>query len=164
MRLTETSLSTTRAQTGFTLLEVLIAIVVLSIGLLGLAGLQSTGMRNNHDAYARTQGVALANDMADRIRANMTGFNAGNYDNTAAFSASCENNTGCNPQAMAQHDTFRWQQALTALPSGQGDVAVAGGLVTVTVRWDNTRTGVAGLGCDPLNPADLACLRVVFQP
>lgn len=158
------SLRHSHKQIGFTLIEVLIAVIVLSIGLLGLAGLQSTGLRHNHDAYARTLGATLSNDMADRIRANMAGFSAGHYDNTATFSAACENNTGCTPQQMAQHDTFRWQQGLAALPSGQGDVLINGGLVTVTVRWDAGRTGAAGLGCDPANAADLTCLRIIYQP
>lgn len=149
---------------GFTMIEVLIAIVVLSIGLLGLAGLQSTGLRNNQDAYARTVAATLANDMADRIRANMAGFNAGNYNNTASATAGCLNNTGCTPQEMAETDTYYWNQALAALPSGQGVVSTVGGLVTVTVRWDNARSGATGTGCDPNNPADMACLAVVFQP
>jgi type IV pilus assembly protein PilV len=152
------------AVAGFTMLEVLIAVVVLSIGLLGLAGLQSVGLRNSNDAYARTQGATLANDMADRIRANMAGFNAGNYNNTAAYTAGCENNTGCTPQQMAQHDTFLWQGALAALPAGQGDVTTNAGLVTVTVRWDNNRTGATGLGCDPDAITDLTCVRVIYQP
>lgn len=153
-----------RSVAGFTLLEVLIAVVVLSIGLLGLAGLQTTGLRNNQDAYVRTVATTLANDMADRMRANMAGFNAGNYDNNAAQSAICETNSGCSPQAMAQHDTFLWNQALAALPSGQGDVATNGGIVTVTVRWDSNRTGVNGLGCSGDPNVDLACLSVMFQP
>ncbi len=149
---------------GFTMLEVLIAIVVLSIGLLGLAGLQSTGLRNSQDAYSRTLATTLANDMADRIRSNMAGFNAGNYDNTAASTAGCTNNTGCTPQEMAETDTAFWNQSLALLPSGQGDVATNAGLVTVTVRWDNTRSGATGTGCSGDPAVDMECLRVIFQP
>jgi type IV pilus assembly protein PilV len=148
---------------GFTLLEVLIAVVVLSIGLLGLAGLQTTGLRNNQDAYARTQAATLANDMADRIRANMAGFNAGNYDNTAAYTTSC-GTSGCSPLQMAQHDTSLWNDALATLPSGQGVVANNAGLVTVTVMWDNSRTGVTGTDCGGDPNVDLACLSVMFTP
>ncbi len=57
-------------QTGFSLLEVLIAIVITSIGLLGLAGMQATGLRNNHSAYHRSQATVLAYDIADRMRSN----------------------------------------------------------------------------------------------
>jgi len=57
-------------QSGFTLLEVLVAILVLSIGLLGLAGLMASSIRNNHSAYQRTQATWLAYDMIDRMRVN----------------------------------------------------------------------------------------------
>jgi type IV pilus modification protein PilV len=57
-------------QHGFTLVEVLVTVVILAVGLLGLAGLQAVSMRNNHSAYERTQAVQLAYDMADRVRAN----------------------------------------------------------------------------------------------
>lgn len=55
---------------GFTLVEVLVALLILSIGLLGLAGLQAGGLRSNHSAYLRSQAVMLAHDMADRMRSN----------------------------------------------------------------------------------------------
>ncbi len=163
MNLPYTTSSTPQQAAGFTLLEVLIAVVVLSIGLLGLAGLQTTGLRNNQDAYARTQAATLANDMADRIRANMAGFNAGNYDNTASTTATC-NSSGCTPQQMAEHDTSLWNTALAVLPSGQGTVATNAGLVTVTVMWDNSRTGATGTDCGPDPAVDLSCLLVMFQP
>lgn len=153
-----------RNHAGFTLLEVLIAVVVLSIGLLGLAGLQTTGLRNNQDAYARTVAATLANDMADRIRANMAGFEAGDYNNTSEAHSYCETVSGCSPDEMAEHDTFMWNQALAALPNGQGNVATNARIVTVTVFWDNARTGATGTGCDPGNPDDLTCLRIMFQP
>jgi len=55
---------------GFTLIEALIAVVILAIGLLGIAGLQATNLKNNQSAYNRSQATLLAYDMADRIRAN----------------------------------------------------------------------------------------------
>ena len=61
---------------GFTLLEILIAVGVLSIGLLGIAGLQALGQRSNHSAYLRSQATALAYDMIDRMRANKAGVQA----------------------------------------------------------------------------------------
>lgn len=153
------------SQTGFTMLEVLIAVVVLSIGLLGLAGLQTTGLRNSQSAYGRTQATHLANDMGDRIRANMAGFDGGFYDNDAAATATCENNTGCTPQQMAENDTLLWQQILQqSLPNGQGTVATNAGIVTVTVMWDNNRTGAVGTACGSDPNVDLTCLTIMFQP
>ena len=60
---------------GFTLIEVLIAMLVLAVGLLGLAGLQATSLRNNQSAYNRSQATQLAYDLADRMRANFTEAN-----------------------------------------------------------------------------------------
>ena len=59
-------------QRGTTLIEVLIALIVLSIGLLGLALLQVTSVQSNHSAYYRSQATVLAHDLADRMRANRT--------------------------------------------------------------------------------------------
>jgi type IV pilus assembly protein PilV len=115
-----------KAAAGFTLLEVLVAVVVLSIGLLGLASLQVSGLRFNHSAYLRTQATLLAEELADRMRANRPGFNANNYDNpAAAFNAACRTIAGCAPAQMAQNDIAEWQQALaTLLPNGQGVVCL----------------------------------------
>ena len=61
-----------RRESGFSLIEVLVALLVLSIGLLGLAALQAQGLRFNHDAYVRTQATNLAYDIVDRMRVNNT--------------------------------------------------------------------------------------------
>jgi len=57
---------------GFTLIEALVALIVLSIGLLGIAGMQISGLRANQSAASRTQASYLADDIADRMRANYT--------------------------------------------------------------------------------------------
>lgn len=66
-----------RRQHGFTLIEVLVSLIVLAIGLLGLAQLQARGLKFNQDAYARSQATVLAYEMIDRMRANRD--NAANY-------------------------------------------------------------------------------------
>src|SRR3569833_4040642 len=135
-------------QRGFTMLEVLISVVVLSIGLLGIAGLQAPGQRNNHSAYLRSQATALAYDMIDRMRANQAGVTSGAYTaintttNTYANPGSLT--SGCSTAQMAQYDMYEWQTQLTArLPSGNGSVAGngAGTSFTVTVRWGDGRGG-----------------------
>ena len=60
-----------KTNSGFTLIEVLIAMLVLAVGLLGLAGMQATGIRNNLSAYNRSLATQLAYDMADRMRSNV---------------------------------------------------------------------------------------------
>ena len=134
-------------QKGFTLLEVLVAIVVLSIGLLGLAGLMASSVRNNHSAYQRTQAAWLAYDMVDRMRANRTAavdpLAANNY-NVAIGAASASS-------GLALADVNDWKTALvTTLPAGNGSIAVtaATGATIVVVQWNDAR----GTGGDPLNP------------
>ncbi len=118
---------------GFTLVEVLIAVVILSIGLLGLAGLQTLALRQNNSSQGRSQAVELINDLADRMRANRVGVDAGNYVLPAApfnpgfdcmtnFAGTSSGNN-CNAAEMAAVDLFAWQTAVQqALPLGQGQM------------------------------------------
>ncbi|HAN56512.1 MAG TPA: type IV pilus modification protein PilV [Betaproteobacteria bacterium] len=123
-------------QKGFTLLEVLVAIVVLSIGLLGLAGLMASSVRNNHSAYQRTQAAWLAYDMVDRMRANRAyAVTLATDYNVALGSASASAN-------LAGTDVTDWKTALsTTLPAGDGSVVVNGttGAATVIVQWNDAR-------------------------
>lgn len=129
-------------QSGFTLLEILVAIVVLSLGLLGLAGLQAATLRNNQIAYYRAIAIQQTYDIADRIRANQAGAKAGNYNNPSATHHAC---APCNnPQEMAEEDFFQWNSNnASLLPAGAGTVVSgAGGSYVVTVNWnENTESG-----------------------
>ena len=113
-------------QRGFTLIEILIAIVVFSIGLLGLAGLQLTSFRNVHDAHLRSVATLMAYDMADRMRANRVAFLAGGYDDpNAVTDADCTQAAGCTPANLAQNDFAEWTTTLAAtLPQGAGEVCI----------------------------------------
>ncbi|HHJ37997.1 MAG TPA: type IV pilus modification protein PilV [Methylothermaceae bacterium] len=117
----------TRYQSGFTLVEILVSVLVLGIGLLGLAGLQTTGLKSNHSANLRTQATLLAYDMADRIRANKAGVDGGFYDKPTATDKGCvwDGNTpnNCTAQELAQHDAQEWLDTLAReLPQGTGIV------------------------------------------
>lgn len=160
-------------QTGLTMLEVLVSLVVMSIGLLGLAGLQATGLRSNTGSYLRTIATTQAYAIADRMRANPLGVAAGNYDALGPGSEDpeCATSTvgspaqGCTAEQMAQYDAYAWNsENARLLPNGTGTVAVNGTLYTITVMWDDNRTGATGTGCDPTNPEDMACFRVTLQP
>jgi len=112
---------------GVTMLEVLIAILIISIGLLGMAGMQAAGLRANVGASQRSAATMLAYDMADRMRANMAGVIAGNYDltplNVPTQQPTCLQVVGCTVQQMAQNDAWEWNQAIqNTLPSGMGIV------------------------------------------
>lgn len=133
-RVLPATLHESRTGRGFTLIEVLIAVLVLSIGLLGLAGLQATSLQFNHSANLRSQATNLAYEMTDRMRANRDAALNGQYN--LAIDASTPG-TGTVPGA----DLAAWRGALaTRLPSGTGSVAVdAGGIATIVVRWDDSR-------------------------
>lgn len=109
---------------GFSLLEVLITMLVLSIGLLGIAGLQAVSLRNSHVSSLRSQAAWLAADMSDRMRANLAGLSG--YENIVPENVYSDPgciNTGCTPAQMAQYDAYQWMTALAAqLPSGTGSV------------------------------------------
>lgn len=156
----------TESDTGFTLIEVLVAVLVLSIGLLGLAGLQANSLRFNTDSSIQTQAAYMANDMADRMRANAGTATLITYPSaTATQVASCYNTGGCTPGQMASNDLYEWNQALAGLPAGQGTItALGGGVYNITVRWDELRNGATGLGCDPAVNTDLRCLSITTQP
>lgn len=131
---------------GFSLIEVLIALVVFSIGLLGVAGLQMSGLRANHSSALRTQTTYLAYDMADRMRANIQGINDGNYLNLSGDPGDpgCSA-SGCTPALMAQTDLHEWNLANASnLPSGSGAVCLD--------STPNDGTPVA-IACDGLGTA-----------
>ncbi|MEJ2686696.1 MAG: type IV pilus modification protein PilV [Gammaproteobacteria bacterium] len=140
---------------GFTLFEVLIALLILSIGLLGLAALFTSGMKSNHGAYMRTQATLLAYDMADRMRANATGVANGDYDSISATppgshpqcaTSSSTTASDCTPQQIAIFDHYQWDKELqTLLPHGQGTVAKQANSPNylITVMWDGNQTGSA---------------------
>lgn len=129
---------------GFTLIEVLIAMLVLAVGLLGLAGLQATSLKNNQGAYYRSQATQLAYDLADRMRANIAG--KANYTailpSSATAKANCLTTTGCSPANLAENDLFEWNSAVSNnLPGGIGTLAVASNMFTITITWDEDRDG-----------------------
>lgn len=140
-----------QSQHGFTLLEVLVAVVVFSVGLLGLAGLQVMNLKLSHDSLLRSTATILAKDMADRMRANLSQVELGgtspynNPNGNATPNPNCiskdsSGNTidsSCSPSQMALYDFYEWSNQLSGsaatswhpqvksqLPSGQGIVCI----------------------------------------
>lgn len=127
------------------------ALVVLSIGLLGVAALQVEGLQTSRSALVRTRAVLLASDMVDRIRANprAAASYTANWDPKGLPTPCADNPLGmigadCTPDQMADYDVFVWKQALApngpnGLPGGEGslqfDDTVAPPQHTVLVRW-----------------------------
>lgn len=129
-----------RKQTGFTLIEVMVSVVVLAIGLLGLAGLQATSMRFNSSAYLRSQATSLAYDIADRIRANVIMARNGSYDGVAIQNPPPACAVIAPVGSLAQQDIQAWRNALACtLPSGTGSVTRNGTIFTIIVQWDDSR-------------------------
>jgi type IV pilus assembly protein PilV len=153
------------AQSGFTLLEVMIALVIFSIGLLGLSGLQAISLQNNQVAYSRTVATMLAYDMADRIRANNPAPPAipANYATAPLISHDCVNST-CTSAQMAEQDRFEWNAAVADpnnnLLNAVGSIALAGTTYTITIGWDENRTG-ATISC---GSAGIACVSIAVTP
>lgn len=153
----KTTLSPARfGQVGFTLLEVLIAIVILAIGLLGIAGMQANSIRNNQNAYLRGQATMLAYDIIERMRANRTLAINGNY--------SVALGSGGSGSGIALTDITEWKgdstlgTGLESLPSGDGSVTVdLAGNAVVEIRWVDRMCAPGSLntGVDancPVNP------------
>jgi type IV pilus assembly protein PilV len=107
-----------RRQSGITLIEVLIAVLVLAIGLLGIAGLQTSAMTTNYTSYQYTQASILAQSMLERIRANRAAYANGNsYYNLSAGTAptagtDCSSGT-CSAQDQANWDMGVWYAQIT---------------------------------------------------
>ncbi len=136
-----------RQSFGFTLLEVLVAVVIVSLGMLGVAALLVTVHKADTSSYIQQQAVQTAYDMLDRMRANLQGTQAGNYigtyTGTPASPPACQGagNT-CTAQQMAAFDTSQWTSSLDELPSGSGTIASAASSngtinVTVSVSWSD---------------------------
>lgn len=127
---------------GFTLIEVMVAILVLSIGLLGLAGLMAASLKNSHSAYLRTQATWFAYDALDRMRANRSVALANGYD--LAMS------TAPGGSGLAATDLSEWDTALAGtLPEGDGSIEVisATRAVKIIIQWNDTR-GTSGLAAE----------------
>ena len=120
---------------GFTLIEVLISVVIFSVGLLGLAGLQATGIKLNHSSLLRTQATLLSYDITDSMRANKEAAIDPDYSYNIDFVGTPASG------GLAQEDLESWFANLALLlPSGQGSVDVdANNRATVVVQWDGNR-------------------------
>jgi type IV pilus assembly protein PilV len=141
---------------GFTLIEVLVSLVVLSIGLLGTAKLMLFSSRSNDSAYLRSQATELAYEILDNIRANQQQAIAGSYATALATAPTnpgftCVGGVACTPANLALYDIYQWKMRLNAtsgllpagaLPGGQGSVVttLTGAQTTVVIKvsWDDS--------------------------
>jgi type IV pilus assembly protein PilV len=122
-----------RHSAGFSLVEVLISIAILSVALLGTAALTAASLKNTNNSYYRSLATIFADDMLDRMRANVVQARAGKYDFTDADSITAGT-------SLEHFDCVEWLTTVQdALPGGTGsvDVDTAAGTVTIVVTWDD---------------------------
>ena|SRR5690606_16129672 len=117
-------------QSGFSLLEVLIAVLVLGIGLLGVAGLQNTTVRSMQGSYERSQAIILLDMLAERLRADSENARIGNYD------------MACDNEALETWNNLV-REALNN-PEACVDITYNGALqeYTLTLNWADERFSV----------------------
>ena len=130
------------------MVEVLVALVVLSVGMLGISALYVITMRSGTGAIYRLQAVSLANDLSERIRANRGASVA--YQGAAANNNCGPGGVQCTPALLAADDLFVWNQQIAAtLPAATWTVAVTGAITpfdyVITLNWS-----------EPGNPAPLS--------
>lgn len=148
-------------QSGTTIIEVLVSLLILSTGLLGMLGLQTMSLGNTQTSYLRTQAGVMSADVIERMHANVQGVAAGSYTaTTGQLSEACLSAVGCSSNALAMHDLAEWRAALAAgLPDGTGvicrdaspedgtpsvpDCDGVGEDYAVKIWWDGQRTGIA---------------------
>ncbi|MCP4697864.1 MAG: type IV pilus modification protein PilV [Gammaproteobacteria bacterium] len=161
---------TSRVMSGFTLIEMLVAIVVLSIGLLGVAALQSRGQQLTYGANVRTQGAILAYEIMDRIRANGTfakddvisgpGDGKGYIENEKPTGIPDCMTDSCAAAELRTFDLGEWYDRLAAsLPGGTGKITASlkgGSTVTVEyvieITWALQQTETREAGIDDAQP------------
>jgi type IV pilus assembly protein PilV len=148
-------------QRGVSLIEVLVAVLIFSLGLIGMAGLLIMATRSNQVAYLRTQVTFLAQNMADRMSSNPMGVWNGKYDGTYPSAVTQDCASGCTPDQLAKYDQQAWSTQLkTFLPNPSASIVCTaanagytpsaeqlamrppyGGSCTMKVQWTEQGSG-----------------------
>ena len=143
---------------GVSLLEVLVTIVIMAVGLLGLAKLQVSTLRNNQNSLYRTEATFLANDILDSMRI----LNTSSHDKAAHYAVPIGNNPATGPSAVAIDDVSAWKARIAqALPDGDASITVNGRIATIRIEWNDRRAGTPGSAdsCSSAPTARPACFE-----
>jgi len=151
-------------QRGDTMIEVLVTMIIIAVGVLGTAALQVTTLRNLSSSHSASVAAIVAEDFGERMRANPNAALNDRYvhDSHPGGYLDCAQNV-CTEDDMARYDIGTWwEQMDNLLPSGKGEVTRNAGTNTfvLTVRWDDDRSGSAGLTCPPQSTDDLECFQL----
>lgn len=133
------------SQFGSSMVEVLVALFITAIGLMGVQGMQLESLKSNVSSSLGTEAQLLAADMGDRILAydSITSSADDNdyngIDTSSSAAAPGCDLTGCNKAAQISRDIFYWKTEIeNTLPDGRGTVTADAGVVTITLSWDGT--------------------------
>ena len=135
-------LLTKQVRNGFSMIEVLVALLVLAVGLLGVLVMQARGLQFNQAGYMQSQAMFMAEDIVERVRANQSAINSYEIDFADAgdsSAGSCEDTSSpCSDAEMAASDLYLWKTALASvLPKGDGRLELgtpSGNLQPLTVQ------------------------------
>lgn len=127
------------------MIEVLVALFITAIGLMGVQGMQLESLKSNVSSSLGTEAQLLAVDMGDRILAYdsiTSSADDNDYDGidtaTAATAPTCDS-SGCNKSAQVSRDVYYWKTEIeNTLPGGRGTVSAVAGVVTISLVWDGT--------------------------
>ena len=151
------------SQWGFTLIEVMVAMLIVSVGILGVAGIQLVSLQQNQSAMLNSEALMVGNTILDRIRANAQS-DYGGVDYTDVPTAAARNciTSSCSPAEMAVYDIAQWKCSINStlepvantshpvclslategkLPDGNGRIVKAIDSYTVTIEWRDDRAG-----------------------
>lgn len=153
-------------QSGLSMVEVLVTLLIVSVGLLGLAGMQLKALQYNHQAHLRTQATILASDMLDRMRANLPGTIDDKYSfidtrTETRTAKNCATESCAVPEEMAIYDIRQWMSNIdNELPSGIGTILYINGMATIQLMWDEDKKGISksAATCDTYK-----CLSITTQ-
>ena len=154
-----------RKYRGDTMIEVLVTVLILAVGVLGVAAMQVTTYQNLSISHSASIAAMVTDDFSERMRANGVEALADTYNHSAdpgTAYTDCTANV-CSTSQLAGYDIGTWWEELgDTLPLGRGQVARNGGTntFTLTVRWDEDRSGSAGLNCPKQSAADLECYQL----
>jgi len=169
-------------QRGFTLVEIMVSIVILGIGLLGLSGLQISGLKNTQTATQTRLSTLLAYDMAERMQSNPHSVDEGSYNNVSGASHTCSRATPCSAVDQAELDMYEWSAELAdKLPLGKGVVCIdntptrndtpsspgcdgSGDVYVIKVWWDRDGSGAISNSTNDSDDERDFPLIISFQP
>ena len=152
-----------RHQKGVSLMESMIALLVISIGLLGIAALQITSMKQNTSALNHSQSVWIGYNIADRIRANYAQFDSyAGIDTNTSYTQDCST-SACTAPQMVTADAAEWSTIVQNLPDGRGLISSpAANELLIKVMWNDEGDVGTGTDCGPDPAVDLTCYTVTL--